>query len=144
MNSKMFLASVLAMTAVSAHADPRGMAVPVISCKSAHISIVIYKATCRTAPREDAPICQASVAVGQNGPVTVSVIVNQGAIRPFNVPTLLFRTSQSGPAVVDFRGRDQGGNGTYTGVGGVEIPGARINTSEDMACGEPQHQQGQL
>lgn len=144
MDSKVFLVSALVLAAVSAHAEPRGRAVPVISCNSAHISIVIYKATCHVAPKEDAPTCQASVVVDQGLRIPVSVTVNQGAIRPFNIPTLLFHTSeQSGSAVTDFRGMDKGGSGTYMGVGSVKLPNG-TNTAEDMTCAEPQHQQGHL
>jgi hypothetical protein len=65
----------------------------------------------------------------------------QGPFPQTNVQSLALESQRGGP-VVGFMGMDKGRNGTYEGQGHVEY--ANINTTEDMVCAEPQHQQGHL
>jgi hypothetical protein len=141
MNSKVVLASVLALSAVSAQAAQMGRAVPVISCKSAHISIVVFQATCRLAPNAGDPTCQASVSVDGGAPVSVMLTQMRGPFPQTNMQSLALQPQRGGP-VVSFFGMDRGNSGTYTGQGHVQLPS--INTTEDMTCSVPQHQQGHL
>jgi hypothetical protein len=140
MKSKAVLASVLALVAVSVHADPRGRAVPAIFCKSSHISIVINKSTCHVVANEGDPTCQASASVGSMSTL-VDVSVTQGPFPQTNIASLMIKAKSKNPSVA-FLGMDSDGSSSYKGQGHIEL--GDVNTTENMICVDPQPRPGHL
>ncbi len=140
MKANIALASLLALVAVSVHADPRGRAVPVVSCKSAHISIRINKASCHTVGNEGGLTCQAFVAVG-SATMQTELSVVMGPFPQSNIPSLMFQSKER-PSNVGFFGSVRGTPNTYEGQGSVKL--GAVDTAEDMICVDPQPKPGHL